>query len=76
MLVAVGTQEYVSSIIAVLGLTKAQHTIIGNAKVRGVSGGERKRVNIGVELIADPVRASRHREGGSERDDIETDGHW
>jgi ABC-type multidrug transport system ATPase subunit len=47
-------EEYVKNIISVLGLTKATNTIIGDARVRGVSGGERKRVNIGVELIQDP----------------------
>lgn len=29
-------------------------TLVGSAAVRGVSGGERKRVNIGVELIKNP----------------------
>jgi hypothetical protein len=32
----------------------AQDTEIGNERVRGVSGGERKRTNLGVELISDP----------------------
>ena len=31
-----------------------QHSIIGNEYQRGVSGGQRKRVNIGIELIAEP----------------------
>eukprot|EP01083_Nonionella_stella_P141090 434084_1 len=46
--------ERVDGVISELGLTKAQHTHIGDAKIRGVSGGERKRTNIGVELIQDP----------------------
>jgi len=35
-------------------LTKCQNTKIGGSLVKGVSGGERKRTSIGVELITDP----------------------
>lgn len=42
----------VTQIITELGLTKAQNTRIGNEFVRGVSGGERKRTNIGIELLS------------------------
>ena len=42
-------------VIQELGLTRAADTIIGNDRARGVSGGEKKRVNIGVELITSPV---------------------
>lgn len=34
---------------------KVRDTIIGDEKVRGVSGGERKRANIGMQLIVDPA---------------------
>ena len=44
-------QERVDEIIMELGLKKAKNTKIGDEKHRGVSGGERKRVNIGVEII-------------------------
>ena len=44
----------VNAIIQELGLTKARDTQIGDARHRGVSGGERKRTNIGVEMIQDP----------------------
>ncbi len=37
-----------------LGLAKAQHTRIGNAFARGVSGGERKRVAFGQALLGNP----------------------
>ena len=47
-------RERVDALIAELGLSKAEHTHIGDSKVRGVSGGERKRTNIGVELVQDP----------------------
>lgn len=32
-----------------------QDELIGNVSSRGISGGQRKRVNIGVELVADPT---------------------
>lgn len=48
-------KEIVDDIIRELGLTKARDTIIGDDKLRGVSGGERKRANIGTQLISDPA---------------------
>lgn len=44
----------VQKIIQELGLGKVATTMIGNQLVRGISGGERKRVNIGTELVTDP----------------------
>lgn len=44
----------VEKIIQELGLSKCSNTYIGNELVRGVSGGERRRVAIGVELVTDP----------------------
>ena len=35
-------------------MTHCQHTLVGNVMIKGVSGGERKRTSIGVELIANP----------------------
>ncbi len=46
--------QVVEDVIAELGLAKAANTWIGNEIVRGVSGGERKRTNIGVELLSNP----------------------
>ncbi|XP_051123193.1 ABC transporter G family member STR-like [Andrographis paniculata] len=37
-----------------LGLTSATHTYIGNEGTRGVSGGERRRVSIGIDIIHKP----------------------
>ena len=45
----------VDACIAELGLVKARDTCIGNDKVRGVSGGERKRASVAVQLISDPA---------------------
>ena len=47
-------EKRVTQVIEELGLVKARNTIIGNQKVRGLSGGERKRVNIGVDMLHDP----------------------
>lgn len=54
-----GTEESklqrVEEIITELRLNKCQNTKIGGPLVKGVSGGERKRCSIGVELITDPT---------------------
>lgn len=44
----------VNDLISTLKLNKCQNTRIGGPLVKGVSGGERKRTSIGVELITDP----------------------
>ncbi|KAI8319147.1 hypothetical protein GQ54DRAFT_293323 [Martensiomyces pterosporus] len=46
--------ERVEAVIKQLRLEGARNTQIGDAKTRGVSGGERKRVSIGTELLTDP----------------------
>jgi ABC-type multidrug transport system ATPase subunit len=48
-------EELVTSVITELGLGKARDTNIGNEKVRGISGGERKRASIAVQLISNPA---------------------
>ena len=35
-------------------LESARNTIVGGPMAKGISGGEKKRVNIGFELISDP----------------------
>ena len=44
----------VNEIIDALQLTKAADTLVGDEYIRGLSGGERRRVTIGVELLTDP----------------------
>ncbi|CAL0330038.1 unnamed protein product [Lupinus luteus] len=44
----------VKSLIKELGLDHVAGTRIGDDRVRGISGGERRRVSIGVEVIHDP----------------------
>uniref|UniRef100_A0A0E0K8Z2 ABC transporter domain-containing protein n=1 Tax=Oryza punctata TaxID=4537 RepID=A0A0E0K8Z2_ORYPU len=47
-------EERAMDIIYELGLERCQDTMIGGSFVRGVSGGERKRVCIGNEIIINP----------------------
>ncbi|KAJ0817803.1 putative ABC transporter, AAA+ ATPase domain, ABC-2 type transporter [Helianthus annuus] len=47
-------EKRASDVIRKLGLERCQDTMIGGAFVRGVSGGERKRVCIGLEIIINP----------------------
>ncbi|NXJ96083.1 ABCG2 protein, partial [Corythaixoides concolor] len=46
--------DRVNQIIKELGLSKVADSKVGTEFTRGVSGGERKRTNIGMELITDP----------------------
>jgi len=46
--------KHVQNCIKVLGLEKVQDAIVGSPERRGVSGGQKKRVNIGMELVAMP----------------------
>lgn len=46
--------EHAKSMITLLGLTKCKDSIIGKPMLRGVSGGERKRVSIGQEMLINP----------------------
>jgi energy-coupling factor transporter ATP-binding protein EcfA2 len=41
--------------IEYLGLSHVMNSAIGDEKERGLSGGQRKRVNIGLELVAEPT---------------------
>ncbi|XP_072553441.1 broad substrate specificity ATP-binding cassette transporter ABCG2 [Salminus brasiliensis] len=47
-------EEKVERLIEELGLTKVADSRVGTQLIRGISGGERKRTNIGMELIIDP----------------------
>lgn len=46
--------EHAKSVLSLLGLTKCKDSIIGKPMLRGVSGGERKRVSIGQEMLINP----------------------
>ncbi|KAG6643089.1 hypothetical protein I3843_09G181900 [Carya illinoinensis] len=45
----------VLALIDQLGLRNAAKTVIGDEGHRGVSGGERRRVSIGIDIIHDPI---------------------
>ena len=49
-----GKRKRVNRIIEELGLKKCEHSRVGGATQRGISGGERKRLSIGVELVTGP----------------------
>jgi ABC-type lipoprotein export system ATPase subunit len=47
--------EMVHDLMNQVGLLASADTIVGNANVRGLSGGERKRLSIAVEMISSPA---------------------
>lgn len=47
-------EDLADSTLANLGLTRVANSLVGDVKRRGVSGGEKKRVNIGLELMSRP----------------------
>jgi len=47
-------ERKVNGMIDTLGLVKCRNTMIGNYLFKGLSGGERKRTAIAVEMITDP----------------------
>lgn len=50
----VGIQQRVDDLLTMLGLTHVQHSKVGSEGDRGISGGQKKRVSIGVEIIHFP----------------------
>eukprot|EP00929_Paragymnodinium_shiwhaense_P078958 TRINITY_DN4098_c0_g1_i1.p1 TRINITY_DN4098_c0_g1~~TRINITY_DN4098_c0_g1_i1.p1 ORF type:complete len:852 (-),score=160.01 TRINITY_DN4098_c0_g1_i1:615-3170(-) len=47
--------QHASQVVKTLGLEHIAHNLVGSAEQRGISGGQRKRVNIGMELAAMPA---------------------
>uniref|UniRef100_A0A4W6BLW7 ATP-binding cassette, sub-family G (WHITE), member 2a n=1 Tax=Lates calcarifer TaxID=8187 RepID=A0A4W6BLW7_LATCA len=47
-------EQKVNKLIQELGLGRVADSRVGTQLIRGISGGERKRTNIGMELIIDP----------------------
>ncbi|KAG8375225.1 hypothetical protein BUALT_Bualt10G0078200 [Buddleja alternifolia] len=46
--------QHVEHVIAELGLTRCRNSMIGGPLFRGISGGEKKRVSIGQEMLINP----------------------
>ncbi|KAL7750640.1 hypothetical protein RI367_003982 [Sorochytrium milnesiophthora] len=47
-------KQLLADVLRTLNLEKAKDTVIGSSEIKGISGGERKRTAIGMELVADP----------------------
>lgn len=47
--------QFVDACEGLLSLREIKHSKIGDERKRGISGGQRKRVNIGMEMVADPT---------------------
>ena len=47
-------QKRCDAMLETLGLTKCADTYVGNALIKGISSGEKKRTSVGVELLPDP----------------------
>ena len=52
---AAQVEAHVDTLIEALNLSHVSHSVIGDGITRGVSGGQRKRVNIGMEVAATPL---------------------
>ena len=48
-------EAIIESVMNLLGISHLRYNQIGDENVRGISGGQRKRVNIGIELVAQPT---------------------
>ena len=48
-------RDIVVDVLHVLGIDHIADEIVGDVENRGISGGQRKRVNIGLEMVADPA---------------------
>jgi ABC-type multidrug transport system ATPase subunit len=46
--------EVVEQLLVKLGLDSCRDVLIGNEMIKGVSGGQKKRANIGIALVANP----------------------
>ncbi|TKX26041.1 SNQ2-like protein 1 [Elsinoe australis] len=48
-------QKFVDALISCLALSHVQHSLVGDARKPIISGGQRKRLSIGIELAAAPM---------------------
>lgn len=50
-----GITKLVNDLLSKLGLDSCADVLIGGPLIKGISGGEKKRVSVGVEVITDPT---------------------
>ena len=48
-------EERVASVLARMKLVRCAETIVGNEFKRGLSGGEKRRVSVAIELLSEPA---------------------
>ena len=48
-------EKRVTDMLAQLGLNECADTFVGGQLIKGISGGQRKRTSVGVEVITDPT---------------------
>ncbi len=48
-------RERIADVLKQLGLEGTENVLIGSAEKKGISGGQRKRVNLAMELLTDPL---------------------
>lgn len=51
---ASSSSNFFDILFLVLGKVSCADTVVGDAKVRGISGGEKKRLSVACEMIASP----------------------
>jgi len=47
-------QDMIDHVMKIMGIEHCQNIIVGNTRVKGISGGERKRLCIAIELLTKP----------------------
>lgn len=52
---AAAIQERIKAVLCKLGLEGTEDVLIGSPEKKGISGGQRKRVNLAMELLTDPL---------------------
>lgn len=52
--------EKVNNLLKALGIEECADTLTGGAMIKGISGGQRKRTSVGIELITEPTVSHRN----------------
>ena len=46
--------QIIDSVLEMLGITAIRNSVVGSVEKRGISGGQKKRLSIGMELVSHP----------------------